>query len=233
MYAKNLSNKWIHLKGDPIIKHELIYYHQILEKIFNKKIDYTPRLLLNNKSGEKVQNRIGVGIGGNSTNWLDEYWIDLVKELVNLNFEVFIFGGKDSIKTAKKIEDKISSKINNFVGKLSIEESMSYIKTLDIFVGNDTGFTHFVSLFGGKTLIILGGGTFNSFFPWPSSTNQYLIYNKLECFNCFWKCKYDQRYCLTLIHPSDVMESLLKIGSELNAPQNINLNKNIIFNEHD
>ena len=82
---------------------------------------------------------------------------------------------------------------------------------MSLYVGNDTGFSHYASLIVSKIVIIMGGGTFERFFPWPSSSNQYIIYNKLECFDCTWSCKYKERYCLKLIKPSDVFSFIEQV----------------------
>lgn len=209
--------------GESKVLSELSYYQDFTENIFKTKIETKPKLIFTNKiEGEAKKNNIGLVIGGAIiSRWPISYWIDIIKYLENKKWNIYLFGGKNVYKDSQKI----ANNCKNLTGSLSISESLKYLKKISLLIGNDTGFTHFASLIIPKCLIIQGGGTFGRFFPWPKSTNQYILYHALDCFDCNWNCKFSNTKCINKIQPSHVIDYLEEIINSKDTDRNRNLNK--------
>jgi hypothetical protein len=75
-----------------------------------------------------------------------------------------------------------------------------------------------------KVIVILGGGTFGRFLPWPGATNQYVIFHGLDCFDCDWTCKFSEIQCHQLVRPSAVFRYFHQVKDGEVEPGVYNLN---------
>ena len=57
-----------------------------------------------------------------------------------------------------------------------------------------------------KVLVVLGGGTFGRFFPWPETGNQFVIFKGMDCYDCNWQCRHPSRRCLDELPWQAVLE---------------------------
>ena len=212
--AEECTKGWQPYSGDLTVLSELSYYQNFIENIFNTKIHPYPRLLCTKNLILKPRPMsIGIGLGGQSSRWPIEHWIKLLHQLDKAGWNITLFGGKTDEYLIKKLGPYCQS-CTNLIGRLSFSESVVHLKKLSYFIGNDTSFFHFASLVVPKCLLILGGGTFKRFLPWPNTQNQYVIYHALECFDCDWVCKFNDRsICLRNVLPSDVLEYLNAIAN--------------------
>jgi len=222
-YADKISRKWHHIKESDYIFNEADYYKAFLKRALNIEVDNTPKLniVFRRKTGGKKI--IGLGIGGLSSQWPLAHWLRLIEMLQKDGWMIELYGGKNVEDNAMYILDYYKN--ITYVTELPFKEIALRFSRLTAFIGNDTGLSHFASLFIEKCLIVYGGGTFKKFFPWPNPQNQYVIYHGLNCFDCEWRCKYKERLCLGLISPNEIYSYFNKIGSEKNVPHVLNLNK--------
>jgi len=203
--AKMSSNGWIHYSGPLHIVSEINYYQGFIEEIFQTKINPYPRLICADAITQSpVPKNVGICIGGNSSKYSIEYWIEILTKLNQDNWHIFLFGGVEVTQLAAQITQSVNIE-KNLVGSLTLIDSIPYLERISFLIGNDTGFTHFASLIVPKCLIILGGGTFSRFFPWTNTPNQYVIYHSLDCFDCDWRCRHKTKQCLDLIQSSEVI----------------------------
>lgn len=96
--------------------------------------------------------------------------------------------------------------ITNLTGKSDIGYLFDLIKEASLFIGNDSGLTHVAMLFNTPSIVLLGGGAFEQFFPNNYSTNMEFIYKKMKCYNCNWNCRFATNICLTEIDVNSVSE---------------------------
>ena len=188
--ARVLSAGSMHLKTENIgkyIKPELEYFEAILSLYFGSEFKADPNLKLMRMVNVGSTKSVGLIITGSSVQIPQESWIKLCRYIKALGFKIILFGGKEQLEISKKIQEAISG-ITNKVGKIDFKDYENEFSKVTHIIGNDTGLTHYSSLIHQKVFVILGGGTFGSFFPWRSSGPQEVAYYKLECYNCLWVC---------------------------------------------
>ncbi len=142
--------------------------------------------------------------------WDINNFIKLVQLLI-VNFNVILLGDK----LIKNFEDIASSRFLNLSGKTSIVEAVDIIRNSDFYIGNDSGLTHIALKYGIPLICILGGGAFNYYFPVFESERIKYIYNRLDCYNCGWNCKYKDPKCLTEISVENVYNEVIKMIENL------------------
>jgi len=202
--AEKYSRSWEHYRGSENHLSELTYAKNFLEDNLGKSLSIEPKLSFCKKQTiSPIKKILALGLGGNSTNWPGGNWINLARRLSSSGWKLMLFGGPNVVELANQIMMKIPNS-ENLVGKINWHTTAQMLSSCDGYIGNDTGLSHFASLIVRKSVIILGGGTFRRFFPWPISDGQHIIFHGLDCFDCDWCCKFSDRYCLSFVTPEDV-----------------------------
>jgi ADP-heptose:LPS heptosyltransferase len=204
-FADTLSKGWRRFSGPPELLSELDYYRQFLRDHFQFESSSPPRLANpTNSTDAPDDSAIGLVIGGSSTNWPQSHWLELARRLHERGYKLQLFGGPDAGETASILQAQLGT-VCNYVGKLSFQAAIPHLSRLKLLIGNDTGFTHFASLYTPRCLVVLGGGTFGRFFPWPEAPHQFVIFHGLDCFDCTWQCRHERRECLHRVTAHDVV----------------------------
>lgn len=201
--AQAAASGWELHDGDPAVLSEISYLARLAERASGAPIDPTPRLLLPASTVAVRPGHIGLCLGGASMRWGLEQWTALCTALLDSGHELTLFGGDDALADASALYARLP-RCRSLVGKLSMLESVPELRSLEAYVGNDTGFSHLASLVVPRCMVLCGGGTFGRFFPWPGASNQFVVYHALECFDCNWQCKYPERTCLTRLSAAAV-----------------------------
>lgn len=112
------------------------------------------------------------------------------------NYKFYILGELKDWKIFSDFQNKIYKNFIFLFGSTTLDEYFFLIKNSKYIICNDSSAGHLGHLFKIKTFLFLGGGHFNRFFPYPkkyqdkNNLPEY-YYQKLNCFNCNWLCKYD------------------------------------------
>lgn len=204
--AERASKGWEHNVCSPEILSELDYNKSFAEDSLNATFTSDPYLSFCDKQTQSPSTRlIALGLGGGSTNWPFGNWIELAMRLSSDGWRLLLLGGDDVADLAEQIVLKIPE-ADNRVGQLTWRQTSKLLHDCEGYIGNDTGLSHFASLILNKCLVILGGGTFRRFIPWPNASNQYVIFHGLDCFDCNWECKFQDRFCLSFVRARDVFD---------------------------
>jgi len=202
--AERVTKSWEHKIGLAEVLSELGYNKDFLQSSLDATFSAEPHLSFCGKQTSFPSTRlIALGLGGGSANWAFGNWTELAMRLSADGWRLLLLGGDDVADLAEQIALEVPD-IDNRVGQLTWRQTSELLFECEGYIGNDTGLSHFASLILHKCLVVLGGGTFRRFLPWPGSDNQYVIYHGLDCFDCDWDCKYRERICLSLVRPDDV-----------------------------
>jgi ADP-heptose:LPS heptosyltransferase len=225
--AQNASKDWKLMRGSETLIPELLYLQRFCQHALSCSLDPTPRLdisdLTSSKSSTESKNQIGICLSGASSRWSFLHWLHLLEGIVEEGLQPVLFGSKHDLTFANRLCKKVKS-IKSFVGQLNLEQTISEFSKLPCVIANDTGLAHAASLCPTKVLIILGGGTFHRFFPWPKKDNQFVIHHGMECYDCEWRCHHNENLCLDFIGPDSVLKYLLQILRNENVPHVLDLN---------
>lgn len=148
-------------------------------------------------------------------NWLDEYWVKIVKFLSNnCNAQVFYAGGqKDNYDNiTKNLKNCVSITPIDMCGKLSIEETMSLINGMDLVIGIDSGLIHMAAALDIPSILLHGP---TSLTRWqPRSENCTVLSRKFSCSPCCLQtgsikyCKNKIPECMEFLTPDIVINAI-------------------------
>lgn len=132
----------------------------------------------------------------------DQRIIALVEKI---NYPVMLLGGRDDEDRGNNIAAAVGSKCVSFCGKLSIQQSASYLKQSKIVITHDTGLMHIASAFG-KTILSVWGNTIPGFgmYPYmPGQDSELFEVKNLKCRPCskigYEKCPLRHFKCMNEI----------------------------------
>ena len=94
--------------------------------------------------------------------------------------------GDDVLATLRKDEG-----IADMTGRSTLPELLDIMKGAALVVSNDTGPAHVAIALGAKTVVIVGGGHFGCFVPYPDGVaprHARFVYERMGCYHCFWRC---------------------------------------------
>ncbi len=224
--AHRHSRGWEHREGDIGLLSESSYFQHFLQDLFQRPFPCQPQLNFEiDPAGKSAHRTVGLGMGG-YRRWPLGYWIELARKLHEDGWELHLFGGADGAHRAQVLEDRFAHCVNH-VGKLDLRQSANAFSRLTAYIGNDTGLSHLAAMYVTTSLIVIGGGGFNRFFPWPETEGkQFIVHHGLDCYDCSWDpCIYGDQRCIYFISAVDVYEYFQQIVAG-EAPQYRNLNPN-------
>lgn len=216
--ARRMTSKWIHWSGRSA-GNEAAYYKDFIQATMGITLGAAPRLAATVRANPSPEG-LGLCISGASGFWPEHYWLDLLNRLLKAQVPITVFGGKEEIPLGQMLASGNPEQVRNLAGYLSFPQAAEELSKLKLLISNDTGFAHYATLYAQKVLVILGGGTDNRFFPWPDAKNQFIIKYSLDCYDCNWKCKHPETFCLTRISPASVASLAGKI-LERNAEKQV------------
>ena len=79
----------------------------------------------------------------------------------------------------------------DLIGRTTLPVLMDVMKGAAAVLSNDTGPAHLSIALGTPTVVVVGGGHFGSFVPYPEDAtpaNARFVFERMECYHCFWRC---------------------------------------------
>jgi len=153
---------------------------------------------------------IGFHIGASQSNkaWNMGYYKVVMQELLKTEeFKIVLFGGYKEKEFKSFFSDIKDDKFYNAIGDFNLEELISAISSVDLFVTNDTGPMHIASA-RGVPVIDISLGPVSKWETGAYNENALIIESKLDCHPCsftyecpHWNCHHD-------ITPEVVIEAI-------------------------
>tara|TARA_B100000674_G_scaffold499416_1_gene545230 strand:+ start:6016 stop:7221 length:1206 start_codon:yes stop_codon:yes gene_type:complete len=144
--------------------------------------------------------------------WPLEKYQQLAKKIVDRGLKVIFIGGHD--ERLGKI-NKRGGNVIDLIGKTDLPQLLDLINHAQLVVSNDTGPAHLSIALQTPTLVVVGGGHFGCFVPYPQNIrpdHARFVYHKMDCYHCFWNCpkrasKYDVFPCIEAVEINKVWEA--------------------------
>jgi len=149
---------------------------------------------------------------------------ELAIKLRERGLRVVFVGGRN-----EKPGDVVSEDpgIIDLMGKTNLPQLLDIMKGAALVVSNDTGPAHLSIAIGAPTLVVVGGGHFGSFVPYPDAirpANARFVYQEMDCYHCFWRCpKRDSKFvvfpCVAAVQVDQAWAEALKLLSRQGGPE--------------
>lgn len=112
----------------------------------------------------------------------------LATALVKRGLHVIFVGGGGERPGAINTRD---GRIIDLIGRTDLPQLLDLMNHARLVVSNDTGPAHLSIALGTPSVVVIGGGHFGSFVPYPEGVrpaHARFVYHKMDCYHCFWNC---------------------------------------------
>ena len=207
-------------------RHQVLRYNDFINKSLS--LDTTPnKLKIYQKDIVKKPTQLTLGINpgatyGSAKRWYPKEFAKVAIEL-SKKYEIIIFGGDSETQMANDIEQELQeaniTNYQNLAGKTTVEELISYISILDLFITNDSGPMHLASAFQVPTICIFGSTKSKETSQWQNNISV-LIKKDFKCMPCMKReCPLvgeQNHQCMKSITANDVLEAVFANITALN-----------------
>lgn len=144
-----------------------------------------------------------------------EYYEELIRMILPFGYNIALIGGKEDAELCEAIVKNVGQNIVSFAGKLSIVESVSFLKKCLAVVCNDSAPTHLAMAADIPTLTIFCSTVAGfGFYPYNKAST-YISFDELECKPCgihgHQNCPIKTFDCAFKLKPEMVFEKLKQI----------------------
>ena len=203
-------------------EHQVEKYNNFVNESLN--IDsIAKKLVINNVNNVNTNNfnknkLLGINPGasyGSAKQWYPEEFAKVAADFSE-DYEILIFGSKSEKNITSDIEKYLKQKginnYHNFVNKTSIEELISQIGNLDLFITGDSGPMHLAAALNIPTVSIFGPTNDYETSQWMNEKSV-VVKKNLECQPCMKRsCPLRHHKCMKLIDASEVLEAAKKLN---------------------
>lgn len=148
---------------------------------------------------------------GPAKRWPPSYYAALANELINLGYQIWLFGSaKDRETTSEIVDTCAKDDLHNLAGKTDIVSAIDLIDLCELVVCNDSGLMHIAAALSPKIIAIYGS---TSPLYTPPLTNRAKIMSiELECRPCFKReCPLAHLNCLVQLKPKLVIDAAIEL----------------------
>jgi len=110
----------------------------------------------------------------------------------------------------------------DLMGKTDLPGLLDVMRHATAVLTNDTGPAHVAIALGTPTLVVVGGGHFGSFVPYPDGArpeHARFVWRHMDCYHCIWRChkresKRDSFPCVAAVTVEQVWDELVQLLPE-------------------
>lgn len=201
--------------------HEVQRHYHFLSALLGRKISpEPPRLDWPNTDspidGEQPYVVLNPGSNEPGRRWPFESYLDVADHFLDEDYRIVIVGGRD--ERPGDYGDRFGERddIIDLTGKTALPTLVDIMQNAAMVISNDTGPAHISIALGTPTVVVVGGGHFSSFVPYPDEVappNARFVYERMECYHCFWRCdkrnsKFDVFPCISAVAVEEVWNAV-------------------------
>lgn len=123
-------------------------------------------------------------------------FLDIAEHLARRGLLIVFTGGRVEAALRAPVAEaaRRSPEGGSFVDRIastSLAELIDLQQHAELVISSDTGPAHLAIALGTPTIVIVGGGHFTSFVPYPDALRPpqvRFVWRELPCYHCFWNC---------------------------------------------
>ena len=211
----------------PYPVHEIVRHHRFLSAIAGRDIPPRPPTVSWRERAPEISGGapyvvLNPGSNEPGRRWPFTAYLETANRLLADGHRVVFVGTEAENETRDMIRGlRGGDRVIDLFGKTGMPELMDVMKHAALVISNDSGPAHLSIALGTPTVVVVGGGHFSSFFPYPEGAappTARFVYREMECYHCFWRCpkrptKYDTFPCIEAIGTDQVWEAVQSLLS--------------------
>lgn len=214
----------------PYPTHEIIRHFRFLSTLAGKEIRPTaPNLPWRRQDAPYPGRYAVINFGGNEPGrrWDLDRFLALARKVGARGMQLVFIGGTAEMSLKPRLAEWAQgSAAADRVGGTTLPQLLDLLQQAALVVSNDTGPAHLAAGLGAPTVVIVGGGHFTSFVPYPpevTPTGARFVFRERSCFHCFWNCTEPHEPgrsfpCIDAIGEADVLAAVDSVLAPEHVP---------------
>lgn len=215
----------------PYPTHEIVRHFRFLSALAGSEIrPAVPRLPWKRSPTLSCSGPYAViNFGGNEPGrrWDFDRFLALAGNLNARGLAIAFIGGAAEMPLKPRLSQASQGRaFIDCIGNTSLPQLLDLLQHASLVVSNDTGPAHLALGLGVATVVILGGGHFTSFVPYPPEVTPAaarFVYRERACFHCFWNCTEPHEPghafpCIDAIDQAEVLAAVEAVLAMEHAP---------------
>lgn len=208
--SKYQFDKKKYIKG-----HQVEKYNNFINDSLNINA-FAGKLILHTKekNTDGKNKLLGINPGasyGSAKRWYPKEFAKVAIDLSS-QYDIIIFGGPNEKDIAKDIEKYLIEKgvenYKNLAAQITINELITQISNLDLFITGDSGPMHLAAAFQIPTVAIFGPTKDNETSQWMNEKSM-IVKKNLDCQPCMKRtCPLNHHNCMKMVVASDVLRAV-------------------------
>ena len=208
--SKYQFDKKKYIKG-----HQVEKYNNFINDSLNINT-FAGKLILHTKekNTDGKNKLLGINPGasyGSAKRWYPKEFAKVAIDLSS-QYDIIIFGGPNEKDIAKDIEKYLIEKgvenYKNLAAQITINELITQISNLDLFITGDSGPMHLAAAFQIPTVAIFGPTKDNETSQWMNEKSK-IVKKNLDCQPCMKRtCPLKHHNCMKMVVASDVLRAV-------------------------
>ena len=123
--------------------------------------------------------------------WPFSSYANLATRLIESGIRVVLAGRSAEVGAAQDRAELVQLGAIDLTDKTTLPQLIALMAKADLVVSNDTGPAHVAIGVGAPTVVVVGGGHFESFVPYPKAITPdhvRFVHYEMDCYHCFWRC---------------------------------------------
>ena len=180
----------------PYPTHEVARHYRFLSELAGREIPaQSPQIPWRRQSPEIAAAGayavLNPGSNEYGRRWPYGSYLDIAEKLLARGLRVVIVGGPGERSGDHRDRFGDDGRIIDLIGATSMPELLDILKHAACVISNDTGPAHLAIALGAPTVVVVGGGHFGSFVPYPEAArppHARFVFEEMPCYHCFWRC---------------------------------------------
>ena len=183
--------------------HEITRHYRFLSNYAGKEIPPKPPKIIWREKSPPLRDGapyVVLNPGSNEfgRRWPFENYMNIAERLMAKGRRVVIVGGPGERAGDHRQRFGDDERAIDLIGKTSVPELLDVLNHATCVISNDTGPAHLSIALETPTVVVVGGGHFGSFVPYPREIcppNAKFAFEEMPCYHCFWRCnKRDSKF---------------------------------------
>jgi ADP-heptose:LPS heptosyltransferase len=208
----------------PYPTHEIVRHYRFLSELAGREIHpEPPRLPWRDVAPAVAADGPYVVLNPGSNEfgrrWPFASYLEISARFLAEGLRVVWIGGRDEDAGDPSERFGADRRVVNLMGRTRLPELLDILKHAALVISNDTGPAHLAIALGAPTVVVVGGGHFGSFVPYPAEATPAtarFVYHEMPCYHCFWRChlranRFDVFPCISAVDADAVWREALAL----------------------
>lgn len=208
----------------PYPTHEVIRHYRFLSAVSGKDVTPSPpKIVWPDQDAQLPAGPPYVVLNPGSNEpgrrWPFDNYLEIAQRFLDAGYRIVIVGGRDERPGDYRSRFGDRDDIFDLIGQTDLPRLLDIMKHAACVVSNDTGPAHLSIALETPTVVVVGGGHFGSFVPYPvevAPPNVRFVFRKMECYHCFWRChkrrsKVDVFPCISGVGHDEVWDAVTEL----------------------